>query len=453
MATRATTRDDLTTIGFRTVSRRKPRKAAQGGDTTCAHGDAPATTSTEGINKGDGAAGDEAHDGVEAEGQPTTAELHKAWLDEVAIVRRLRQQGLQGGHPAMLAACAARDAAEKDWRGSKEPAPTSVRLGRAQGRLDRAVTAQAEARQAMLEAERLHRVHMEGLQATLDEATERVRVRRSQLREVQDEVASGGTTDRAHTMQQRAMHQVHTTICGEVGPTIAALVEQLDSATPAWAALNGLLGKLSTSKEILESACGGTQGAQAYDIGDDGMDQWEGCSEWSESHEREGGPGREAVAQQGGEQARWEQDTGDGSQGHRAGAGDWWEGPARRWNNSARWQECGHGHWSRSSWADQMEVEHGDDEEGDLMPAPARRRLEPTGDVGQDADARARQLPANDDAEARKRQHGERVNRIVSMAIDAGVTPLTAQGEELQMLDPPQLDNWVAEHLPAALLC
>jgi hypothetical protein len=100
-----------------------------------------------------------------------------------------------------------------------------------------------------------------------------------------------------------------------------------------------------------------------------------------------------------------------------------------------------------------MEVEHDDEEEGGHPPAPARRRLEPSGEVGHDASAQANRQPASDDADARKRQHAERVNRIVSMAIDAGINPLTAQGEELMLLDPPRLDAWVAEHLPAALLC
>ncbi len=39
------------------------------------------------------------------------------------------------------------------------------------------------------------------------------------------------------------------------------------------------------------------------------------------------------------------------------------------------------------------------------------------------------------------------------MAVEAGVTPLTKCGEDLIMLGPSQLEEWVAEHLPAALLC
>jgi hypothetical protein len=453
--------------GFQTVARRGTRKGAarsqQGGEAHHAQRSETTTTNNDGLGASGNAGGDDDdRDGDGAEGQPTTADLHQAWLDEVAVVRRLRQQGLPSGHPAMVAACAARDAAEGAWRGSKDPAPASVRLGRAQAKLDRAVAVQGEARQAMLEAERLHRVHMEGLQATLDEATERVRTRRSQLREVQDEVAADGTSGRANIAQQQAMRQVHSTICDEVGPTIAALVEQLDSSTPAWAALNGLLGRLSTSKEVLESACGGTQGAQAYNIGD-GADQWEGWSEWSESHERGDGPLGDGNARPEGRQEDRVQDGCGATQGYQADATDWWGGPARRWGSGARWQECGHGDWRRASWADQMEVEHDEAGEADLQPAPARRRLEPIStDMGthsaqpaqrQEQQEPQQQPPAGDDASERKRRHEARVSQIVAMAIDSGVNPLTADGEELQLLDPPRLDAWVSEHLPAALLC
>jgi hypothetical protein len=56
-------------------------------------------------------------------------------------------------------------------------------------------------------------------------------------------------------------------------------------------------------------------------------------------------------------------------------------------------------------------------------------------------------------AAERQRKHNERVNHIVALAVEAGVTPLTSSGEELLMLGPEQLEEWVAECLPSALLC
>ncbi len=164
-----------------------------------------------------------------------------------------------------------------------------MRLGRAQAKLDKAVALQAEARQTLLDTERAHRERMAELQSAMDECTERSRVRRQQLREVQEEVAVGSTGG-TRAAQHEAIRRVHSTICSEVGPTIAALVDQLDSATPAWATLTGLLGKLSDSRDLLESACGGQSAAQEYDIGDNG-NQWDGWSEWSESHELGGATG------------------------------------------------------------------------------------------------------------------------------------------------------------------
>ncbi len=235
------------------------RPTASGGSTDAADVDMP--EDVDGMH--------EAQDEAEGEEGQTVAELQRAWQDEVAFVKRLRQQGVQDGHPAMRAACQARDAAEQAWRGAKEPAPAAIRLGRAQSKLDRAIALQADARQAIQDEERAHRERMLGLQSTMDDCTARVRLRRQQLKDIQGEVGASGGGSGVQTRQQEAIRTVRDTICSDVGPTIAALVEQLDSATPAWAALNGLLGKLSSSKEVLEGACPPRDGTQAFDIGDD----------------------------------------------------------------------------------------------------------------------------------------------------------------------------------------
>ncbi len=63
------------------------------------------------------------------------------------------------------------------------------------------------------------------------------------------------------------------------------------------------------------------------------------------------------------------------------------------------------------------------------------------------ASATAAAQVRNDDAETRKRLHGERLERVVAAAIDAGINPVTERGEDLRMLDTHQLDAWVAENL------
>ncbi len=372
--------------GFQLVKGRKGRR----GDASAAAGEGGPGEGAQALGGGAQQADDcggtcdaEGEDGAEAEGQPTTADLHQAWLDEVALVKRLRGQGLADGHPVMRAACDSRDAAEKAWRGSKEPAPASIRLGRAQARLDRAIALQADARKAMLDAEQEHRDRMSALQATMDECVGRVKMRRQQLREVQQEVGAGGVqVTEAQRTQRAAIRRVHETLCGEVGPTIAALVDQLDTEAPAWAALNGILGKLAASKATLEEAT--AQPADSFNIGD-GDEPGDDGSEWSESHEMLDRPGGN-----GGSGGGWH--TWMEGQHHEADhdqpmdTDEWWDAPARRWGGPARWQACGHGHWAKASWADQLEAERdgqGGMDEGYGQPPTARRRLEAAeGDQG-----------------------------------------------------------------------
>ncbi len=265
----------------------------------------------------------------------------------------------------------------------------------------------------------------------------------------QAEVGAGASGNRARTAQDDAAKQVHDALCGTVAPTIAALVEQLDSSLPAWSVLNGLLGTLATSKDTLEKAFVRPPGTQEFDIADGGDaaggggdDWWEGDSDWSESHELpntaptgEGPPGGQGADQ--GTTAAAEQDQ-------CMGTDNWWDKPTGGWDEGTRWQECGHGKWTRSSWADSWEQEQ--EAEGSAV---ARRRLEPapppppstTADDADPLDATA--------AEQRRRQHGERAQRIILAAINAGVQPVSSTGEELHLLDPNALDAWAAENLPA----
>ncbi len=78
----------------------------------------------------DEGADEENDDGAEDEPEPTA--LRQRWQQEVGIVKQLARQGLKPDHPAMVAACEARDEAERKWRGAKSPAPLATRLGWAQ---------------------------------------------------------------------------------------------------------------------------------------------------------------------------------------------------------------------------------------------------------------------------------------------------------------------------------
>ncbi len=490
--------------GFQEVLPRKGRK----GSGAAAAGDAGRDDAQEGsprpgvqaqqTSDGDEGADAGADEGGEDGAPPSVAELQKAWHDEVALVRRLRGQGLAEDHPAMRAACQARDEAEQAWRNTKEPAPISIRLGRAQGKLDRAVALQADARSAMLEEDKRHRERMAALQSELDACTDRVRLRRRQLLEVQSELgAKGGNDGGSQKAQLDAIRRVHSTICEEVGPTIAALADQIDTGAPAWSALNGLLGKLQESRDTLESVA--APRADQYDIGDDHdggqEDSW---SNWSESHDMHGqswGHGGAASAHVQGPNVDAPMDVVEddptrdegydgyggydnwgcvprvhGGQHHDASAGGWWGENSRRWGGAARWQAGErHGQWTRASWADQLEAEGDDDAEGHSEPPPAvRRRLGATDaqlETGGSTQQHHQDAPLPSDTAGKEggdaggdraeaaRRHADRVNRIVAMAVEAGVNPLSDEGEDLIILDAKQLEEWVAKRLPAALLC
>ncbi len=389
---------------------------------------------------------------------PSPSELHQAWQAEVALVKRLRQQGLAVEHPVMAAACEARDQAEKRWRGAKDPTPATVLLGRAQNKLDKAIAMQAESRQALIDHERAYKERAAVLQAKLEEDAERVRLRRRQLEDVQSQLGGGARAAGIRPEQGAAVMQVHGTICNEVAPALAALAEQVDSASPAWTTLNGLLCSLANSKTLLEQAVA-PAGAQAYDIGDatdegtgdDGHAGNDADSMWSESHEVHawGADGD-------GDEHRPRRDWNDGDQ--TMGTGDWWDSSQAQWqqhqHQPTRWAPCGHSKWSRSNWADSWEQEQADPEDEEGPPAAARRRLEPRVETAGGAAAEAptpaqvAQTNAVDEAQ-RRRLHEQRIAKIVQCAIDAGIQPITQTGDELQLLDESQLKAWVAEHLPA----
>ncbi len=390
---------------------------------------------------------DEEDGGGEEQG-PSTDDLHKAWHGELALVKRLRQQGVAADHPVMLAACMARDDAEKRWRGAKDPTPPSVKLGRAQAKLDRAISIQAESRRAILDHERSYKERLAVLQTKMDEDTERVCLRRRQLDEVQASLGAGAGKSKVEAAHGEAVRQVRDSISKEVAPTLVALAEQLDTSTPAWTMLNSVLSSLSSSQALLDRAAE-TGGAQAFNIGDgaeanDEADHhgWDG-SEWSESHELMGQDPHD-------ERDRGHEEAG-AARDQPMGSDYWWEDPGQQWHQSARWEARGHSKWQRSSWADSLEQEREDEATSGNPPAAVRRRLDPSVDAPAEGGGAAAPTPTVDEAAetaARRQQHANRVAHIIQRAIDRGVQPLTDEGEELQLLGPQQLAAWVETKLP-----
>ncbi len=394
------------------------------------------------------AAGGDDEDDPEDEGcrQPEPSALRRAWQDEIGLVKRMAQQGLAATHPAMVAACKARDEAERAWREAKEPTPASIRLSRAQAKLDKAIAAQADIRTEMLEFDQEVAFRREALSRRMDEATERVRTRRRQLEEVQDDI--GNADGRTRESSDAAIKKVYGSLANEIAPTIAALVDQLDTGAPAWGALNGVLSALATSKSLLEQAVAPVSSTQSFNIvagdnrdedGDAAGSQAEG-SEWSESHELVAAAGGDGI----GLAAREQQDP---AHDHDMGSGSWWDGPA--WHGGTKWHSYGHGKWERQSWADSWEEEcPAEDAGSETRAAKSRKTGEQAEATGAQGAVQATPTdPAATAAEA-KRLYDERLSYIITAAVNTGVQPVTDTGEDIRLLDPHQLDAWVEQHMP-----
>ncbi len=392
-------------------------------------------------------------------------ELRRRWREEIAFVKRLAKQGVEAEHPAMLAACATRDTAERLWRQRKEPAPLATRLGWAQRKFDRAVELLSSTRAKIMDLERELRERKAVLVEQLEADKERVTKRRGELEDLQEEAGAESSRPRGHGGEV-AIRRACGTLREKVAPALATLAEQLESGSSAWETVQQLMGTLSEQHENLQKAAEAGD-AQQYDIGD-GED---GLSEWSESHDL-----REdhwQSAQCGTEMAEahqwqhWAQAQGyasasagcgspasgaaasqqqDPSLDDHMGDASWHGWGHAGWAAAARWQECGHGKWARTSWADAWEQERRA-ESAYAIDEPHRknRRLE---DAGTDAcaeSAGAREQETEDPAKV----HAERLEIIVKAAVDAGIQPVTAHGEDLHLLDSDELATWAHENLPA----
>ncbi len=417
----------------------------------------------------EGVDGDDGEGEADAPAAPDPAQLRRRWQEEIAVVKALGQQGLSTDHPALAAACSARDAAERAWREAKDPTPLSVRLSRGQAKLDRAIALQADTRAAMQKLEAEYKAQLAVLEEKMAEDRERVRLRRQQLEQVQAEAGAGASVggDVQHAGREVA-RKVHNAMCNQMAPAVAALVEQVDSESQAWQVLNGLLCQLATSQHELQQAFepqapskprqqrSQSQQQQqqpcTYDIGDHSGHEHGAdgdASEWSESHDLRGQVNAEADCDGWG---RWSYSPADAAQDQTMGSGEWWDEP--RWNARTKWSPSGYGQWTRTSWADSWEEERRDEDEAGQGAAKHRRTSEPamapataaaeSSAVGNVAAGRETELAAA----ARLRQYNERVDAIIARAIELGIQPLTEDGEDLKVISPAQLDEWVAAKIP-----
>ncbi len=483
--------------GFVTVGKGgKPAKTTMAAAT-------PAQGMVGGVGHGGGPAGTRPapatraaeHDGEEAPGgkeggdadlddddapqrDPDPDKLRRRWMEEVALVRQLARQGLPEGHPALLAAHAARDAAEATWRQAKQPAPVATRLRWAQAKLAKAVEMAEATTAAIAKAEEEHEKVMAQLHDRRILDGERVRKRQAAVRDLQQEIGGDDSTARDAGCDAAAMLEACGGLCNTIGPELLALAERLPAGSDEWRAVNQVLATLATSQRRMEEAAGvhAEQPPQEYDIGDAEEDDLDGMSvatPWSESHEL-GHDQRPVV----GSQANGDVESRAAPPGN--SWGDWGQAS---WSN-AQWRADQHGRWHRSSWADQWEAEHGqaanwgtglqeaaqgarrgcgehDAESGE--PSAKHRRQAPGhpattdgtaanatgGEPARGAQATAATLgmgqsPAAPPAEV---PFEKQVAEVVERAVSQGVQPITDEGHDLITLSPALLARWVSDKL------
>ncbi len=497
----AAPRSTVDADGFITVGKRgKPAAAAaarvsaagagvgSADDEASMRAQAGATTAAMRRAAGERAEPPEDEDAADEEDSPQGPdELRRRWEEEAAVVKRLARQGLPDGHPALVAAQGARDAAEAAWRSAKQPAPIATRLRWAQEKLTRALELEETTKAAIAKAEEEHRRLMAQLHERRDVDAERVRKRRKGVEDLQAEIGGGAPATKVRDGNADAVLHACGSLCNSIGPELVALVERLQGGSEEWQAANKVLATLAASQRRMEEAAGiHDDRPQAYDIGDedDDPEAMSETSQWSESHELREEGGASCADAGGGMGSDLADQAGDveGADAAR-GVAAWHRWRDDQWQ-SPHWQADRFGRWHRASWADQWEAEQGhgvgwgmgrqagaataaaaaattqgarrgggahDAETGE--PSAKHRRQQPSDhSMGDGATA----APATGEGTAAaSAAHGSvgaaafarRVAEVVDRAINMGVQPITETGEELLTLSPELLSKWVSVHL------
>ncbi len=223
----------------------------------------------------------------------------------------------QHGNPALATLRAARDAAEREWREAKEPAPLPTRMGRAEAKLEKAAAALTRARLAVDEFDEWAASQRSALVNKMEEADRWYRWRQSQLDELHGE-AGNRVSDRGGQPAGR-----HAVVSGrikqEMLPELQAVLEYVQGNPEIVERLAHIAAGLESAGEELESPH--DKAAERYDIGD--------C-------DSDGEPG-------------WEDDLGAaGTSGPGERCGDSACGPGAR-TARPEWKPEGAGRWSRAT--------------------------------------------------------------------------------------------------------
>ncbi len=420
-------------------------------------------------------------------------DLRKKLEQEQATVRALAREGISDQHPAMLAALAARDAAEESWKAARKPHPVARRMGWAQRRLDRALRARDKVRDEMSDFEAQVKEQRDQIGERLDRARERVAKCQKALEDLQEEAA----TEIPNSRKPHGAAEICSKLAGgmrsAIAPHVAALASTLAEGSPAHEQFNLLVAQLEGLQgELDQHAEDSRHGHEAYWISDGHSE-----AEWSESHDL---PGQGACADQGGAHplqadvprwtpkghGRWDKDggasgrtgkgtgqtggtpapvtpvgpaaeTSSGSLGAssqrapaRAREGDGSRAPTERTerHDTAAGRD-GHGSRTEAEGAPPSKLHKGqepsDTEDARAAASNTTRALELM--QAQQGAAAAGGFGSQAAIQAAAHLHSQNVAKVTSAAIAQGVQPLTSSGEDLLMLGPQELEQWASANL------
>ncbi len=415
-------------------------------------------------------ADDRADDGPQDEDGADPQRLRAVYEAHARAVRDLERRSKADGateDPALRTLRDARDEAERVWRGAKAPVPLSVRMGRAQAKLEKATAAASKARFAIDEFDEWANQRRAELVRKAEEAHQWYLWRDQQMDALHAEAAEktngktnggGGFGGRGADMSGR--------IIGDWLPQVQALLEHVQGNPEIEERLSALAAGMHNAGQELQQAQGDS--TERFHIGDGAAEAWE--SQWGPSPEDAGGR-------------------------HGSGA------PAADGNTkggAAAWRPEGSGRWSRADPAREARRGEGTGIVGSAASAAAATSAESAPGSAGAGNKRGADEPADDDAKGAVRQKTETeareeadrrkaaellqqqqaaiaaqqasheageggfgsqaaqsaaaqqflqdVCRAVERARHLGIEP-KADGKELVELSPMELTQWVAERL------
>ncbi len=417
--------------------------------------------------------------------QDDPSELKRRLENEQAMVRALIREGVEPSHPAMLAAVAARDAAEEAWRATRRPHPVARRMGWAQQALDRAMRSRDKVREELASFDEKTKQQRGLIEQRLEQAMERVAKRSEALEELQEEAALDAPGYKRGLDTAELCSRLAGGMRQSIAPQVAAISSMLADGSQAQEQFNLLVAQLEGLQGKLDMhAHEGDRGHEEFDIADESSE-----AEWSESHDlpRTEAHGRRADgASQGGQaglptwtpkgHGRWNRDR-EEHQARRTGKGTGHVGTPLDATAPAAMDTGGQCDQIGATTAGAARPKPGagshsrgrggrDDE---TMPPPNKLHKGqatsatsgtrgPAGDddraqelmQAQQGAAAAGDFGSPAAIQAAAQLHSRNVDKIARAAIEQGVQPLTDAGDELIVLGPQELAQWASDHLDSA---